>query len=78
MVRNTGTSNYSLSDIARLLLLVEKTFPLGKASGSSHVVLQREPTPWGTRERDSKVCGASSRGRMDAKAHRHAGYAAAH
>ncbi|KAG2892975.1 hypothetical protein PC115_g18631 [Phytophthora cactorum] len=50
MVRNTGTSNYSLSDIDRLLLLVEKTFPLGKDEWE-HLTLRRKfKGPYGTRK----------------------------
>ncbi|KAG3157679.1 hypothetical protein PC128_g21633 [Phytophthora cactorum] len=45
MVRNTGTSNYSLSDIDRLLLLVEKTFPLGKDD-----LRRKFKGPYGTRK----------------------------
>ncbi|ETP04582.1 hypothetical protein F441_18678 [Phytophthora nicotianae CJ01A1] len=52
MVRDTGTSNHSLADIDRLLLLVEKTPPLGEDKWDRLALFYNANRPRGAPGRD--------------------------
>ncbi|KAG1697658.1 hypothetical protein DVH05_016097 [Phytophthora capsici] len=52
MVRNVGTTNYSLGDIQRMLRLVEKVLPLGKGEWERLAASFNASKPRGAPERD--------------------------